>query len=186
MTRSSTILLSAFALAFTVAGASAARNDGGTAHAAAAPASAKTVIQVYKSPTCGCCKNWVDHIRANGFQAEVFDISEEELQGRKAKLGVGPRLASCQRAGKPPEPRPGATGVAQHRGSVGAPQDGHAPEQVAFQDLSFVLSFPRFTAHGPLLTAMSRAPPTFPWNAGCRARPPAATVRAPWPRRGRP
>lgn len=98
MTRSSTILLAAFALAFTVAGASATRSEGGMAHAAPAPAVAKTVIQVYKSPTCGCCKNWVDHVRANGFQAEVFDVSEEELQARKAKLGVGPRLASCHTA----------------------------------------------------------------------------------------
>lgn len=98
MTRSSTILLSAFALALTVAGAAAARSDGGMAHAAAAPATAKTVIQVYKSPTCGCCTSWVEHVRANGFQAEVFDVSEEELQARKARLGVGARLASCHTA----------------------------------------------------------------------------------------
>lgn len=98
MTRFSTILLAAFTLVFTVAGASAARHGDGTAHAAATPAPARTVIQVYKSPTCGCCKNWVDHIRANGFQTEIFDITDEELQARKAKLGVGPRLASCHTA----------------------------------------------------------------------------------------
>ena len=98
MTRSSTILLSTFALVFTVAGASAARTDSEMARAAASPVAAKTVIQVYKSPTCGCCKAWVDHVRANGFQAEVIDVSDEELQARKAKLGVGPRLASCHTA----------------------------------------------------------------------------------------
>lgn len=99
MKRPSIILLSAFALVFTVAGASAARHDA-DAVGVSTPviAGAKTVIQVYKSPTCGCCKNWVDHIRASGFQAEVVDITDQELQLRKAKLGVGPRLASCHTA----------------------------------------------------------------------------------------
>lgn len=95
--RPTIILLSAFGLVFTLAGASAARHEA-DAHVVSAPASAKTVIQVYKSPTCGCCKNWVDHIRAAGFQAEVIDVTDEELQTRKSRLGVGPRLASCHTA----------------------------------------------------------------------------------------
>jgi hypothetical protein len=111
MTRSVTIALAAFTVALTSAGALAARGDaalsaeataiapgGVPASAPSVTAAAKTVIQVYKSPTCGCCKNWVDHVREAGFVAEVHDLPEEELQARKRKLGVGPRLASCHTA----------------------------------------------------------------------------------------
>lgn len=97
MKRPSIILLSAFALVFTLAGASAAR-DGADLRPLSAPSGAKTVIQVYKSPTCGCCTSWVEHIRDSGFQAEVIDVTDEALQQRKSKLGVGPRLASCHTA----------------------------------------------------------------------------------------
>ena len=97
MKRPSIILLSAFALVFTLAGASAAR-DGADLRPLSPPRGAKTVIQVYKSPTCGCCTSWVEHIRDSGFQAEVIDVTDEALQQRKSKLGVGPRLASCHTA----------------------------------------------------------------------------------------
>jgi len=97
MKRPSIILLSAFALVFTLAGASAAR-DGADLRPLSPPSGAKTVIQVYKSPTCGCCTSWVEHIRDSGFQAEVIDVTDVALQQRKSKLGVGPRLASCHTA----------------------------------------------------------------------------------------
>lgn len=96
MKRSASLVLAAFAAVFVVAATSSARVD--AAAPVARAAAAKTVIQVYKSPTCGCCAAWVDHIRAAGFQAEVFDVSDAELQSRKAKLGVGPKLASCHTA----------------------------------------------------------------------------------------
>jgi len=107
MTRPVTIALAAFAVALTSAGALATRGDAAlrTESAAGAPSveaavtpAAKTVIKIYKSPTCGCCKNWVDHVREAGFVAEVFDLPEAELQARKTRLGVGPRLASCHTA----------------------------------------------------------------------------------------
>jgi hypothetical protein len=98
MTRPSRIFLAAFALVFTVAGASAARDGDGLDRLSARDASARTVIQVYKSPTCGCCTAWVEHIKAAGFEPQVFDITDEALQARKATLGVGPRLASCHTA----------------------------------------------------------------------------------------
>ena len=25
------------------------------------------VVEVYKSPTCGCCADWIKHLQANGF-----------------------------------------------------------------------------------------------------------------------
>ena len=31
-------------------------------------------VQVYKSPTCGCCANWVKHLQAHGFKTEVTEV----------------------------------------------------------------------------------------------------------------
>ena len=33
------------------------------------PVSSRTPIVVYKTPTCGCCALWVEHMRQNGFAA---------------------------------------------------------------------------------------------------------------------
>ena len=34
-------------------------------------AEARPAMTVFKDPNCGCCGAWVDHVRANGFEAEV-------------------------------------------------------------------------------------------------------------------
>jgi hypothetical protein len=41
------------------------------AESAAAP-----VVQVYKSPTCGCCGKWVEHMRKAGFIVETHDVED--------------------------------------------------------------------------------------------------------------
>ena len=56
-------------------------------------APAKVEIMVYKTPTCGCCGKWVDHMRASGFTATVKDTVD--LAPIKARLGVPASLASC-------------------------------------------------------------------------------------------
>jgi hypothetical protein len=53
-------------------------------------------ITVYKSPYCGCCKDWVKHIQDNGFNVTV--IEQENVNPTKQRLGVEPRLASCHTA----------------------------------------------------------------------------------------
>lgn len=53
-------------------------------------------VTVYKSPTCGCCKVWVDHLRANGFNVTAKDMNN--MNEIKAKLGVPPGLGSCHTA----------------------------------------------------------------------------------------
>lgn len=60
--------------------------------------SAKVVMEVYKSPTCGCCKAWVDRMKAAGFDTKVTDLPEAALQKEKARLGVTDNLASCHTA----------------------------------------------------------------------------------------
>ena len=42
------------------------------------PVSSRPTAVVYKTPTCGCCSLWVDHLKANGFQVETKDVSSTE------------------------------------------------------------------------------------------------------------
>jgi len=60
------------------------------------PPAVKPLLTVYKTATCGCCAKWVDHMRANGFDATVQDLPD--LGAVKAKLGVPPELGSCHTA----------------------------------------------------------------------------------------
>src|SRR4051812_25803044 len=36
---------------------------------------AGTPITVYKTPTCGCCKAWVEHLQKNGFAPTTHDLN---------------------------------------------------------------------------------------------------------------
>src|SRR5437867_1753413 len=60
------------------------------------PALATMVIDVYKSPTCGCCGNWVEHLRANGFTVKVNEVAD--TTSFRAKGRVPAALASCHTA----------------------------------------------------------------------------------------
>lgn len=57
---------------------------------------AEPQISVYKTRTCGCCGKWVDHLRANGFDATVTDVPST-AEYRK-KYGVPDELQSCHTA----------------------------------------------------------------------------------------
>ncbi|MFC3227400.1 DUF411 domain-containing protein [Marinibaculum pumilum] len=62
-----------------------------------APSSAgMPVLEVYKTPWCGCCGAWVEHMRMAGFASRVTE--QEDLQPLKARLGVPPALQSCHTA----------------------------------------------------------------------------------------
>ena len=54
------------------------------------------VVTVYKSPSCGCCGKWVDHLRASGFRVAVHDV--QNVEPFKERYGVPSRLASCHTA----------------------------------------------------------------------------------------
>ena len=53
-------------------------------------------LVVYKSPTCGCCKKWVQHMRDNGFSVEVHE--QYNVTPKKDEYGVPRRLRSCHTA----------------------------------------------------------------------------------------
>ena len=53
-------------------------------------------VTVYKSPTCGCCSKWVNHLEANGFTVVAHDVNN--MNAIKTQSGVPPQLASCHTA----------------------------------------------------------------------------------------
>jgi hypothetical protein len=50
-------------------------------------------MSVYKSPSCGCCSQWVDYMRKNGFEAKVQNV--DNIGALKLKLGVREEFSSC-------------------------------------------------------------------------------------------
>ncbi len=53
-------------------------------------------LEVWKSPSCGCCGGWIDHMKAEGFSVVVHDL--EDVTPVKDRHGVTPDLASCHTA----------------------------------------------------------------------------------------
>ena len=68
----------------------------GIAAPAAWAASGMPVVDVYKSPTCGCCSKWIDHLKANGFTVRSHDT--HDVATHKARLGVPAGYGSCHTA----------------------------------------------------------------------------------------
>ncbi len=52
-------------------------------------------IEIWKSPTCGCCKDWVRHLEANGFSVTSNDVGNSDA---RARLGMPARFGSCHTA----------------------------------------------------------------------------------------
>jgi hypothetical protein len=57
---------------------------------------ANTNVDVYKSPTCGCCGKWVEHLRGDGFSVRVNEIAD--VDAFRARAGVPAALAACHTA----------------------------------------------------------------------------------------
>jgi len=53
-------------------------------------------VTVYKSPSCGCCGKWVEHMKASGFPVVIHHT--ENVAAHKARLGVPPAMGSCHTA----------------------------------------------------------------------------------------
>lgn len=53
-------------------------------------------VTVYKSPSCGCCGKWVEHMRNAGFTVEVRDV--DNVHPVKMRVGVPVGKGSCHTA----------------------------------------------------------------------------------------
>lgn len=63
---------------------------------AAQQKAAGPLVEVFKSPTCGCCSNWVEHMRANGFVVRTTNLND--ISEIKKSRGVPLEVQSCHTA----------------------------------------------------------------------------------------
>lgn len=61
-----------------------------------APSDPGTDVVVYKSPTCGCCSLWVDHLEEAGFTVRAENVMD--MAAVKHREGVPMDLSSCHTA----------------------------------------------------------------------------------------
>ena len=123
----------------------------------------KPEIRVYKSPTCGCCEKWVEHLRAEGFTVHTTDVPD--VTPIKLENGVAPELSACHTAfvggyvveGHVPASdirrllaeRPKVAGLAVPGMPVGSP-GMEGPRAVPYEVLSFGEQGVRvFSKHNP-------------------------------------
>lgn len=68
----------------------------GAAAAVALPslaANALPQVDVYKSPSCGCCGAWVDHLKAAGFPVKVIEVDDTTVT--RKRYGLPDKFGSC-------------------------------------------------------------------------------------------
>lgn len=56
-------------------------------------AQAAQTVDVYKSPTCGCCGKWIEHMRKAGFDVKTHEVTD--IPASRRTLGMPDRLGSC-------------------------------------------------------------------------------------------
>ena len=129
------------------------------------PAADLPAVTVYKSPTCGCCIKWVEHMRKAGFEVTVNDV--DNVHPVKLRVGVPPGKGSCHTAevagyfleGHVPAPdvkrllveRPAAKGLAVPGMPAGSPGMEMPDGRIQTYDVELVAkdgSTSRFSRHG--------------------------------------
>ncbi len=58
----------------------------------------KIELQVFKSPTCGCCGKWVDHAEQSGISTQTIVRNPGDLNALKKRFGIPNRYQSCHTA----------------------------------------------------------------------------------------
>ena len=53
-------------------------------------------LDVYKSPTCGCCASWIEHVEQHAFTVKA--IHPDDLSLEKSKRGIQSMYRSCHTA----------------------------------------------------------------------------------------
>ncbi|MGH7713022.1 MAG: DUF411 domain-containing protein [Gemmatimonadaceae bacterium] len=60
------------------------------------PTNTRRRMTIYKSPTCECCKKWVEHVRQLGWIIDVKDV--EDVDKIKDRVRVPKSVRSCHTA----------------------------------------------------------------------------------------
>ena len=58
-------------------------------------APARTLVEVWKDPSCGCCKDWIAHMEQAGFELRVHEIG---TTGALPRFGMPAKFGSCHTA----------------------------------------------------------------------------------------
>ena len=53
------------------------------------------LVEVWKDPSCGCCKDWITILEQAGFSVRVFETGNNAM---RARLGIPVKLGSCHTA----------------------------------------------------------------------------------------
>lgn len=63
---------------------------------ASKPSTDANLITVWKTPACGCCHEWVAHLRQSGFEVLTHDVPDTTPV--RDKLGLPQQYSSCHTA----------------------------------------------------------------------------------------
>ena len=55
-------------------------------------AAKQPMVEVWKDPNCGCCKDWITILQQSGFDVRVNDTGNTAA---RARLGIPEKLGSC-------------------------------------------------------------------------------------------
>jgi hypothetical protein len=55
----------------------------------------ENLIEVWKSPICGCCKDWIIHLESNGFKVVYYDTGNNRV---RHQVGMPKKYGSCHTA----------------------------------------------------------------------------------------
>jgi hypothetical protein len=83
-------------LAFGVSVVALALTTGAAPVSFVAAAAKKPAITVYKDPSCGCCKSWIEHLIKHGYRVDAKDTPQ--MTEIKRSLGVPEGLTACHTA----------------------------------------------------------------------------------------
>jgi hypothetical protein len=61
-------------------------------------AAAAQKVTVYKTASCGCCRLWVDHLKASGFDVQAMDVSSADVRAVSKAAGLKDDDTSCHTA----------------------------------------------------------------------------------------
>ena len=54
------------------------------------------LVEVWKSPSCGCCGDWIKYMQANGFRVKVNEVDNAALV--RKRVGFDAKFGSCHTA----------------------------------------------------------------------------------------
>lgn len=58
----------------------------------------RPALEVWKTATCGCCKDWIRHLQIHGIEVTAHDVSETARREMRQRMGLADAFGSCHTA----------------------------------------------------------------------------------------